>query len=71
MSTGKLMSLDDWRKARFLGKPPGRSTVRRWCNDGTIPAKRIGGNWYIDVDAERNQTGNDLADDVLKNMESA
>ncbi|WP_342594554.1 helix-turn-helix domain-containing protein [Salinicola lusitanus] len=70
MSTGKLMCLEDWRKARFAGKPPGISTVRRWCNEGTIPAKRIGGTWYIDIDAERNQTGMELADQVLDSMRS-
>lgn len=25
-------------------------TVRRWCDRGLLPAKRIGANWYIDVD---------------------
>lgn len=68
MATGKLMDPDQWRRARFAGTPPGMTTVQRWCRDGAIPAKKIGGNWYIYLDAERIQTGNELADDVLKSM---
>lgn len=61
----KLMDLDHWRKARFAGQPPSMTTVRRWCREGHVPAKKMGGTWYIDLDAERRQTGNPLADDVL------
>ncbi|MFD2437229.1 hypothetical protein [Modicisalibacter luteus] len=32
------------------------------------PCQEDRGSWYIDLDAERMQTGNELADDVLKSM---
>jgi len=31
-----------------------------------VPAKKMGGTWYIDLDAERRQTGNPLADAILE-----
>ncbi|UYG08396.1 excisionase [Halomonas sp. M4R1S46] len=65
MSTGKLMSLEEWRKARFAGEPPAMSTIRKWCREGHVPSKKIGGSWFIDLDAEARQTGNPLADAVL------
>lgn len=68
MATGKLMDPDQWRRARFAGEPPPMSTVRKWCREGAVPAKKIGGAWFVDLDAERNMTGNELADEVLKGM---
>lgn len=65
MHTGKLMDLDQWRSARFAGTPPAMTTVRRWCREGYVPSKKIAGTWFIDLDAERRQTGNKLADSVL------
>ncbi|WP_245583355.1 helix-turn-helix domain-containing protein [Oceanospirillum beijerinckii] len=65
MKTNKLMSIEEWRKRRFLGEAPAPVTVRKWCANGEIPAKKIGGNWYIDVDAEANVTGKPLVDMVL------
>lgn len=35
------------------GVPVDRSTVRRWCKTGSLPAKRVGSRYYIqqaDVD---------------------
>ena len=66
MQSGKLMELEQWSQARFEGKPPSPTTVRRWCREGHVPAKKIGGTWFIDLDAERRQTGNELADSVLR-----
>ncbi|SDO71024.1 Excisionase-like protein [Halomonas shengliensis] len=68
---GKLMKPEEWRKARFAGTPPAMSTIRKWCREGTVPAKRIGGVWYIDLDAEKLMTGNELADQVLEEMETS
>lgn len=62
----KLMDLDQWRQARFAGRPPSMTTVRRWCREGHVPAKKMGGTWFIDLDAERRQTGNPLADAILE-----
>lgn len=66
---GKLMDPDQWRKARFAGRPPAMSTIRKWCREGVLPAKKIGGAWFIDLDAEKMMTGNELADSVLGEME--
>lgn len=71
MATGKLMDPDQWRRARFAGTPPAMSTIRKWCRQGVLPAKKIGGAWFIDLDAERMMTGNELADEVLKEMETS
>ena len=68
---GKLMDPEQWRRARFAGEPPAMSTIRKWCREGTIPAKKIGGAWYIDLDAEKRMTGNELADSVLQEMENS
>ncbi|MCK0743602.1 helix-turn-helix domain-containing protein [Chromohalobacter nigrandesensis] len=68
MATGKLMDLEQWRRARFAGDPPSETTIRRWCREGHVPAKKIAGTWFIDLDAERRQTGNELADQVLGTM---
>lgn len=66
MKTGKLMELEQWSRARFEGNPPSPTTMRRWCREGHVPAKKIGGTWFIDLDAERRQTGNELADSILE-----
>ena len=31
--------------AELLGVTVG--TVRRWCDDGTVPAQKIGGTWFV------------------------
>jgi hypothetical protein len=62
----QLMSVNDWRKARFASKPPTEQTVRRWAENGNIPAKKIGGKWFVMVTDELRTTGNDLVDSVLK-----
>lgn len=65
---GKLMHVDQWRAMRFEGKAPSAGTVRRWCRNGELPAKKIGAHWFVDLDAEKLATGNALADDVLRAM---
>jgi hypothetical protein len=62
----QLMSVNDWRAARFAVKPPSEQTVRRWCEHGDIPAKKIGGQWFVMVNEELRTTGDDLVDSVLK-----
>jgi hypothetical protein len=63
-----LVSPREWIKLRFLnaaGKPD-PSSVRRWIDAGEIPGKKIGGRYYVDIQAEISSTGNDLADRVLR-----
>ena len=62
----KLININEWRKRRFTEESaPSSSQVRRWCNSGVLPCKRIGGTWYILADAELLETGNELVDNVL------
>ncbi|MBB1485830.1 helix-turn-helix domain-containing protein [Oceanospirillum sediminis] len=64
----KLMPLHQWVEERFIGDPPTMCTLRRLCVNGELPAKKIGRKWYIDVEAEVNYTGDELADNVLKGV---
>ena len=61
----KLLALPEWRKERFLPPRPTLRTCRNWCVNGDVPAVRRGGLWFIDIEQEENQTGNDLVDSVL------
>lgn len=64
---GKLMKLETWRKKRFVPEDiPARTTVIKWIADGDLVAKRIGRTWYIDEEAERKTTGDELVDRVLQ-----
>lgn len=60
----RLMPLMDYAKARFTTSPS-RNTLYKWCENGDLPAKKIGGQWFVDVAAESNDTGNILANEVL------
>lgn len=62
----QLMSLSEWREKRFVGKPPSTSTVHRWIKNGDLPAKRIGGMWFVIISEEQNTTGDSLVDAVLQ-----
>jgi hypothetical protein len=31
-------------------RPP-ETTLRRWMNDGKLPARKIGGSWFVDEHA--------------------
>lgn len=62
-----LVTPNSWLDKRFGNAKdrPSASSVRRWAEAGELPAKKIGGRWFIDIDAEMNSTGNDLVDKVL------
>jgi len=65
---GSLVSPREWIAMRFTRaqKKPHPSSVRRWVESGDLPGKKIGGRWYVDIDAEAISTGNELADKVLR-----
>ncbi|WP_230425625.1 helix-turn-helix domain-containing protein [Spartinivicinus ruber] len=44
--------------------PP--TCIARWCREGYLPAKKIGGLWFIDAEAEEILSGNDLVDSILR-----
>jgi hypothetical protein len=63
---GQLMTLKQYRAVRFArGSEPSMATLKRWVNAGTLPAKMIGGRWYVEVNREAANSGNALVDKVL------
>jgi len=65
----RLQRAQTWRREAFVN-PPTPTTVRRWCESGDIPSKKIGGTWYVVVDElgqldQSRATGNSLADQLL------
>lgn len=47
----KLIRIDEFA-ARYFDEScrPDPRTVRYWCENGHLPARRIGKPWYVDVD---------------------
>lgn len=63
---GQLMTLRQYRAVRFArGSEPSMGTLKRWVNAGTLPAKKLGGVWYVEVKQEAANTGDPLVDRVL------
>lgn len=61
-----LVKLNAWRRTRFPeGQAPDIRVCRREIDLGTLPGKRIGRTYYVDLDREKNATGDDLLDDLL------
>lgn len=48
------------------GSAPTMKTLRTWVDDGTLPGRKIGGMYYIDMAKYEATTGNALVDKVLK-----
>lgn len=69
MQVAKLISISEYRDLRFTGRRPAASTLRRWIEDGELPGRRIGGCYYVDLDAEQKRTGNSIADAILETLE--
>jgi len=46
-----LVSLDDLNRLRFPQSPVPMPKLWRWCRNGELPARKIGGEWYVDLDA--------------------
>lgn len=65
MSIPKLMPLKQWCKERFT-TPPAYSTALRMVHSGEVPAKKLGGSWYVMAEEEVNSTGSDRVDAILK-----
>lgn len=44
----KKITIKEYLKREFdEGSAPTERTIRNWCEDQTINAKKIGGKWYI------------------------
>lgn len=60
------MTPEAWAEKYFeAGSKPAETTVRRWMRIGVVPARKIGGAWYID-EALWAANGNPLVARVLK-----
>lgn len=45
----RLITVEQWRTQYFKeGSRPSDRTVRRWLRNNKVPAKKVGGSWYID-----------------------
>jgi hypothetical protein len=43
-----LIPLETWRD-RYFGEPrPATVTIRRWAKNNKIPARKVGGEWFVD-----------------------
>lgn len=62
----KFLTPEAWVEKYFdASSRPAETTVRRWMRIGAIPARKIGGAWYID-EARWAANGNLLVARVLK-----
>ncbi len=61
----RLMTPPAWAEKYFdeASRPP-ETTLRRWMQIGAVPAKKIGGSWFIDEHAWL-AGGDDLVQRVL------
>ncbi len=61
-----LMTTEKWLDRYFdPSSRPSIATLQRWLRDGKIPAKKVGGTWFIDEHAWL-ADGDDLVERVLK-----
>jgi len=61
-----LVKLSTWRKNRFPdGDAPDVRTCRKEIDLGTLPGKRIGRSYYVDLDKEKKSSGDPLLDELL------
>ena len=53
IGTGSLMMLmlaSQFAEQHFAdGSRPSASTLRRWIDEGVLPGRRIGNNYYVDI----------------------
>ena len=45
-----LVTLSKLNALRFSVEPVPEQKLQRWCRAGTLPARKIGGEWYVDLD---------------------
>ncbi|HAS63297.1 MAG TPA: hypothetical protein DCS35_12485 [Vibrio sp.] len=62
-----LIKLSLWREIRFpKGGAPDVRICRREIDLGTLPGKRIGRTYYVDIDKEKQATGDPMLDDLMQ-----
>ncbi|MEW8027565.1 MAG: hypothetical protein AB2809_12840 [Candidatus Thiodiazotropha sp.] len=51
---GKFLTVSDYKKLRFgRRKKPSERSIRRWIAEGKLPGKKIGGRYFVDMEAEK------------------
>jgi len=48
---GGLVSVAALNTLRFRNDPQPAAKLWRWCREGKLPARKIGGEWFVDLDA--------------------
>lgn len=47
----RLQTIEQWAGKYFdQASRPSERTLRRWLQDDKLPARKIGGTWYVDED---------------------
>lgn len=45
----RLIKPEAWAEKHFVeGSRPSEATVGRWMREGKVPARKIGGSWFVD-----------------------
>ena len=65
----KLMSIDEYLNTRYSeGSRPCRATIIRLIKRGSLPGKKVGKRYYVDIIAEQRSTGNPRADALVRKV---
>lgn len=56
----KLITISEYRRLAFVGKPPCANTIKRWIDTGEISGERIGGMYFVHVDEPERNIDNTL-----------
>lgn len=53
-----LVSVATLNALRFRYDPQPPAKLWRWCREGKLPARKVGGEWFVDLDAfDRGEKG--------------
>ena len=61
----KLISLAEYRRLAFVGKPPCINTLKSWIDKGIIQGEKIGGLYFVHVGEPQPPVENN---DLLRQM---
>lgn len=63
---GMFATLTEFRDRFFLqNSRPSVVTIRRWCESGALPCRKIGGIWYINVEEFQRDEDQAVIDKVI------
>lgn len=66
MPKQRLKKISKFREEHFeKGSAPSAKTVIKCINEGSLPGRKIGGDYYIDMVRYEKTTGNPLVDKIL------